>query len=708
MTARSTPPSGVRIGIDTGGTFTDLVVMDAATGAVSVVKRPSTPSDPSEAIIDAVTRSAVESETINNLVLGTTVAVNSLLQRTGARVIYVATAGLEDIPFLQRISRKFHYDLSWQRPLPLVRRDDCLGVAERVDYAGRVIEPLEPEALEKLTAEIRERLDEEPDAEVTIAINFLFSYVRPDHERMVRDHLAREFPDLLVSASHEVAPIWREYERASTTLADAYVRPLVTRFVNHMQTKLRDFGFTKPWAIMKSNGGQLLSAAAAQRPVHTLLSGLSGGVIAGQYYGELCGDTDVITFDMGGTSADVGVVANGHIGYTTEWELEFSLPVSAPFIEMTTMGAGGGSIAWIDKGGFLKVGPQSAGAEPGPACYGLGGVDPTITDANIVLGRLDPDNFLGGEVTLHADRAHEAVATIAATLGLDPEQAAQAIIEVANENVAEAMRQLTVRQGLDPRNFTLVAFGGAGPLHAAAIALAVGARRVIVPPHPGLGSAFGTLLADMRVDKTWTHIVRSDSLDAAAINSRVQVLEDEAVAELREEGFTGEPTVRRSSNMRYLGQNYEEEIDIPAGEIDDDALAVLVESFHAHHEEMYGYRIAGEVIEIVRFNLTVAGSADRPSLPILAAGLPAEPRSIRDVIFPGAGVLPCPVFQREDLTPDQVLQGPAIIEELDSTTLLHPGHTLTVTSRGIAVIEFPSSAPPGAANAARAQPGAKI
>ena len=357
MTARSTPPSGVRIGIDTGGTFTDLVVMDAATGAVSVVKRPSTPSDPSEAIIDAVTRSAVESETINNLVLGTTVAVNSLLQRTGARVIYVATAGLEDIPFLQRISRKFHYDLSWQRPLPLVRRDDCLGVAERVDYAGRVIEPLEPEALEKLTAEIRERLDEEPDAEVTIAINFLFSYVRPDHERMVRDHLAREFPDLLVSASHEVAPIWREYERASTTLADAYVRPLVTRFVNHMQTKLRDFGFTKPWAIMKSNGGQLLSAAAAQRPVHTLLSGLSGGVIAGQYYGELCGDTDVITFDMGGTSADVGVVANGHIGYTTEWELEFSLPVSAPFIEMTTMGAGGGSIAWIDKGGSLKVGP---------------------------------------------------------------------------------------------------------------------------------------------------------------------------------------------------------------------------------------------------------------------------------------------------------------------------------------------------------------
>lgn len=677
----------VRIGIDTGGTFTDMVVMDTSTGEVSVVKRPSTPGDPSEAILDAIVRSSVAPEDIDNFVLGTTVAVNSLIQRTGARVLYVATGGMEDVPFLQRISRKFHYDLSWERPLPLTRRSDCLGILERVDYNGKVIHPLEPEALKELTDQISERIDEEPDADVTVAINFLFSYVRPDHERIVRDHLEAQFPGLLISISSEVAPIWREYERASTTLADAYIRPLVSHFVDRMQTKLTSFGYTKPWALMKSNGGQLLSGTAAQRPVQTLLSGLSGGVIAGQYYGSLTGDNDVITFDMGGTSTDVGVVIDGHIGYTTEWELEFSLPVSAPFIEMTTMGAGGGSIAWIDKGGFLKVGPQSAGAQPGPACYGLGGTKPTITDANVVLGRLNPNNFLGGELKLDASRALEAIRTIASQLGLEPHQAAQAIIEVANENIAEAMRQLTVRRGLDPRKFTLVAFGGAGPLHATAIARAVGAQRVIIPPHPGLSSAFGALLADMRVDKTWTYIVRSDNLNASIIDRRIQELEEEAVAELNEEGFTGTPTIRRSSNMRYLGQNFEEEVDIPPGPIDDDALATLVEAFHAHHEDMYGYRIPGEVIEMVRFNLTVSGTAPSPTLPVLPASSGAEPSTTRNVTFPDVGVLPCPVYQRESLAPDQLLEGPAILEELDSTTLLQPGDRLTISPQGLAVIE---------------------
>lgn len=679
--------AGVRIGIDTGGTFTDMVVMDSSTGEVSVVKRPSTPEDPSEAILDAIVRSSVASEDIDNFVLGTTVAVNALIQRTGARVLYVATDGMEDVPFLQRISRKFHYDLSWERPLPLTRRSDCLGVLERVDYTGKVVHSLEPGALRELTAQIRERIDEESDADVTVAINFLFSYVRPDHERIVRDHLATQFPSLLISISNEVAPIWREYERASTTLADAYIRPLVSRFVDRMQTKLTNFGYTKPWALMKSNGGQLLSGAAAQRPVQILLSGLSGGVIAGQYYGDLAGDNNVITFDMGGTSTDVGVVIDGHIGYTTEWELEFSLPVSAPFIEMTTMGAGGGSIAWIDKGGFLKVGPQSAGAQPGPACYGLGGTEPTITDANVVLGRLNPNNFLGGELKLDANRALEAISTIASKLGLEADQAAQAIIEVANENIAEAMRQLTIRRGLDPRKFTLVAFGGAGPLHATAIARAVGAHRVIIPPHPGLSSAFGALLADMRVDKTWTYIVRSDNINAPIIDKRIQELEEEAVAELSEEGFAGTPTVRRSSNMRYLGQNFEEEVDIPPGPIDDDALATLVEAFHEHHEQMYGYRIPGEVIEMVRFNLTVSGTAPSPTLPILPTGPSAEPSTMRNVTFPDLGVLPCPVYQRESLGTNQVLDGPVILEELDSTTLLHPGDRLTINPQGLALIE---------------------
>ena len=623
----------VRIGIDTGGTFTDLVAMDGRTGKVTVIKRPSTPDDPSEAILDALARADVRPADIGYLVLGTTVAVNCLLQRAGTRVIYLGTAGMEDIPFLQRISRKFHYDLSWERPLPLVRRSDCLGVKERVDYRGEVVEPLTPETLALLTSALRKRLRSSDGGDVAVAVNFLFSYERPDHERAVGDHLAREFPDLAVSLSHEVAPIWREYERASTTLADAYVRPLVGRFASRMQKKLSEFGFVRPWTVMKSNGGQMLAEAAAQRPVQTLLSGLSGGVIAGQSYGEAVGDDHVITFDMGGTSTDVGVVVEGRIGYTTEWELEFSLPVAAPFIDMTTMGAGGGSIAWIDKGGFLKVGPQSAGAVPGPACYGLGGCDPTLTDANVVLGRLNADNFLGGEVVLDAKQAHASVSTVGGRLGLGVEETAQAIVEVANENVAEAMRQLTVGRGLDPRRFSLVAFGGAGPLHAGAIAQALGARRVIVPPHPGLTSAFGTLLADLRVDKTWTHILRSDTLDSAAIDRRLRELEEEASRELRQEGFAGEPRLRRSVNMRYLGQNYEEEIDFPPGHLDDGGLDGLLEAFHVHHERAYGYRIADEVIEFVQFNVTVMGTAARPELSILEAGEPAQPREHRQVSF---------------------------------------------------------------------------
>ena len=677
----------VRIGIDTGGTFTDLVAMDDASGEIAVVKRPSTPDDPSRAIFDALGHSGVPASDIAYLVLGTTVAVNCLLQRAGARVIYVATEGLEEVPFLQRISRKYHYDLSWERPLPLVRRRDCLGVAERVDYRGEVLEAPTPQALERLAANLRERLAGATNGDVAVAVNFLFSYVRPEHERLVRDSLAREFPELPVSVSHEVAPIWREYERASTTLADAYVRPMFGRFIERMQQGLRELGFTRPWAVMKSNGGQMLAEAAGQRPVQALLSGLAGGVIAGQFFGDALGDETVITFDMGGTSTDVGVVVDGRIGYTTEWELEFSLPVSAPFIDMTTMGAGGGSIAWIDKGGFLKVGPQSAGAVPGPACYGLGGTEPTVTDANAVLGRLNVDNFLGGEMKLDAQRAHETVAGFGTRLDMDAEQAAQAIIEVANENIAEAMRQLTVRRGLDPRRFSIVAFGGAGPLAASAIATAVGARRVIVPPHPGLSSAFGALLADMRVDKTWTHILRSDALDAASVDQRLRELVEETTSELRQEGFEGTPQVRRSANMRYLGQNYEEEVPIPMGHIDAAALEAVLEAFHANHERAYGYRIADETIEFVRFNVTVTGTARKPQLPTLPAGDPAMPHEYRKVSFEAEGFVDCPIYRREDLAPTQRVAGPAVVEELDSTTLIHPGQTLTISPQGIGVID---------------------
>ncbi len=678
----------IRIGIDTGGTFTDLVAIDEESGEALVVKRPSTPDAPSDAIFDALEHSGISADKIGYFVLGTTVGVNALLQRKGARVLYVTTGGFEDVPFLQRVDRKFHYDLEWERPQPLVERRDCLGVAERLDYAGNVVDPLTSDALARLGDKLRARLDEDSNGAVAVAVNCLFSYVKPDHERMIREYLRREFPELSISLSHEVAPIWREYDRASTTIADAYIRPLLQGFIHALDQGLAARGNTRSWAVMKSNGGQMLAESAADRPAQTVLSGLPGGIIAAKYYAESLDDDNIISFDMGGTSTDVGVVDEGAIGYTTAWEIEFGLPVAAPFIEMTTMGAGGGSIAWVNRGGLLQVGPQSAGAVPGPVCYAQGGTGPTITDANVVLGRLNPENFLGGEVRLDADLAQRALTGLGDQLGLGPEATAQAVLDIAVENIAEAMRLLTVRRGLDPRRFSLVAFGGAGPLHAAAIAKVIGARRVLIPPHPGLCSAFGALLADMRVDKTWTHILRSDRLDAPAIDARLNELVAEATADLRHEGFAGSPQVQRSVNMRYLGQNYEEEIPIPGGEVTAESLPQLLAAFETHYEATYGYRIPDEIIELVQFNVTVLGDTAKPELPLLPEGLPASPAGTRRAWFSAEGAVECPVYARDDLSPADRIAGPAIIEELDSTTVVHPGQHLTISQHGTAVLEW--------------------
>ena len=678
----------IRIGIDTGGTFTDLVAIDEESGEALVVKRPSTPDAPSDAIFDALEHSGISADKIGYFVLGTTVGVNALLQRKGARVLYVTTGGFEDVPFLQRVDRKFPYDLEWERPQPLVERRDCLGVAERLDYAGNVVDPLTSDALARLGDKLRARLDEDSNGAVAVAVNCLFSYVKPDHERLIREYLGREFPELSISLSHEVAPIWREYDRASTTIADAYIRPLLQGFIHALDQGLAARGNTRSWAVMKSNGGQMLAESAADRPAQTVLSGLPGGIIAAKYYAESLDDDNIISFDMGGTSTDVGVVDDGAIGYTTAWEIEFGLPVAAPFIEMTTMGAGGGSIAWVNRGGLLQVGPQSAGAVPGPVCYAQGGTEPTITDANVVLGRLNPENFLGGEVRLDADLAQRALTGLGDQLGLGPEATAQAVLDIAVENIAEAMRLLTVRRGLDPRRFSLVAFGGAGPLHAAAIAKVIGARRVLLPPHPGLCSAFGALLADMRVDKTWTHILRSDRLDAPAIDARLNELVAEATADLQHEGFAGSPQVQRSVNMRYLGQNYEEEIPIPGGKVTAESLPQLLAAFETHYEATYGYRIPDEIIELVQFNVTVLGDTAKPELPLLPEGLPASPAGTRRAWFSAEGAVECPVYARDDLSPADRIAGPAIIEELDSTTVVHPGQHLTISQHGTAVLEW--------------------
>ena len=675
--------SGVRCGIDTGGTFTDFVGVDEATGELVASKWPSSHDNPVESIVGVVRESGLSPERIRFLILGTTVATNALIQRSGARVVYVTTEGFEDVPFIQRMNRRYHYSYEWTKPLPFVERCDCLGITERIGAQGEVVVPLGTEAMEHVAQQVAERLDGKSPKDSAIAICLLFSYLNPAHELRLKEFLQSRFPKVAVSVSHEVAPIWREYERGSTVVADAFVKPLLQRYVHSVRTSLDSLGLRCPWAIMKSNGGHATARAAEGQPVNLLLSGQSGGIIGGKFFGDLTGERNLITVDMGGTSCDVGVVRGGALSYITNYEIEWGLPVSAPFVDLTAIGAGGGSIAWIDKGGFLRVGPQSAGAVPGPLCYERGGTEVTVTDANLVLGRLNPEYFLGGRMTLNAARARDGLVALGLKLDLDAVEAAQAVIDMANENMANAIRLVSIERGLDPRDFSLVAFGGAGPLHAGGISEKMGMDRILIPIYPGLCSAFGAALADFQVDKVWSTNYRSDSMDADQVLTQFHSLEMTARAELRAEGFAAEPEVHRSISMRYAGQNYEHDVPLESGKPDALSLQKGFEEFHRLHKQLYGYSISGEVIELIRINVTTIGRTKKPELKAPAGRQAARPHQTRPVCFEHGEFISCPVFRREHLPGRFTLEGPAVIEEIDSTILLHPGQTLQVDPHGM-------------------------
>ncbi len=680
----------VRVGIDTGGTFTDLMAADPATGEVRVEKQPSTPVQPELAVLESIRRSGLRPPQIGALVLGTTIGTNALLERRGARVIYLTTEGFEDVPYIQRMDKKDPYDLQWRKPEPFARRSDCLGVRERVSADGVVLRSLERAELERIVATVRRRLAA-GGGDAALAVNLLFSYANSAHEHMLRDFFRTALPEVPLSLASEISPIWREYERASTTIIDAYLKPLMIRFLDDLALRLREAGFSGPFMVMKSNGGRMAAAAAREQPVQTMLSGLCGGVIAGRYFGQQMGREELITLDMGGTSTDVATVTGARVGYTTEYEVDFSIPVLAPFLDMKTIGAGGGSIAWIDPGGLLRVGPRSAGAEPGPACYGRGGREITVTDADLVLGRLNPDNFLGGRIRLEPEQARQGMARLGERLGLSLEETALAIVDLANENMANAIRVLTIERGLDPREYALVAFGGAGPLHGSDLAAILSLQEVIVPPHPGLASAFGTLVADPRVDRRWTRYYTSDRIDLQEINGQMDRLVREAVAELRREGYEGEPLLVRSISMRYAGQNYERDLPVSAGRITASSFQRVLEAFHREHHDFYGFSFPGEVVELIHFNVTALGEGLKPPLPEPAASGAPEPAQRRPVYFRGKGFLTCPVYLRESLPAGAAVEGPAVIEEMDSTTLVHPGQSCAVSPQGILVLRWPAS-----------------
>jgi N-methylhydantoinase A len=683
---------GWRIGVDTGGTFTDLVAVSPG-GEVRLRKVSSTPGQPSAAVFEALERTELDLvEAADYFVLGTTIATNAVLQRAGARTLFVTTAGFEDILYIQRIDRKGLYDLQWVKAQPYSPRHDTIGVRERILADGSVRTALTDEEIARVVANVGAKVAADPGT--AVAISLLFAYVDPIHERRLADAIRSAYPRAPVSVSHEVAPIWREYERSSTTVMDAYVKPIVARFAGGLEQGLAERHISGWHALMRSNGGQVPVRHAAERPSEMVLSGLAGGMIAGNHWARASGSDRAVTLDMGGTSADVGVVVDGQLRFSGLFEVEWGVPIALPIIDVTTIGAGGSSIASLDYGGLLRVGPESAGAAPGPACYGLGGTRPTITDANLLIGRLDAGYFLGGEITLDVDAARAAIEPLATQLGLSPEDAADAIISVSIENMTGAVRLVTVDRGLDYRDFDLVAFGGAGPLHAAEIARRMGMRRVIVPPSPGLVSAFGAVIADERVDRRATVVRRLDRPEATDVARELGRLAESAAAELaaqrRDDGAS--MTILTHVACRYLGQNYEQEVRMYHGHVDHtfelaiaiapdapDFVARLAQGFHDIHREAYGYDLLDQPIQSVYLGATALVSSPPVAVHPYGGG-DMSGRSVvhrRVLAAPGEWV-DARVVRRDALGVAERIEGPAIIEEPDSTTYVPSGFTAEV------------------------------
>lgn len=669
----------IRVAIDTGGTFTDLVLVDNHSGTMRSLKVPSTPRDPLRAFVAALVGTDSVPEEIQSIVHGTTVATNALIERTGANVAFITTAGHEDMLYIQRINRQDPYDLTWTKPIPLVKsRKSCFGLAERLDANGHVVTELDDEDVRQVAEMIRDGHFE------AVAVCLLFSYLNDVHERRVADILREELPNIPLSLSHQVAPVWREYERASTTVADAYLKPIIKGYTSRLKDGLAREQIHAPLSVMKSNGGIMGIHAAGDAPVEFVMSGPAGGMVAVKFLSDLLDLRDIFSIDIGGTSADIGIVSHGSLTHTTDYEIEWGIPASTPVIDIRTIGAGGGSIAWVDNGGLLHVGPQSAGAVPGPVCYGQGGQEPTLTDANLLLGRLNPQFFLAGKMDLDVELADVKMQALGNRLGLSRTEVAASIIEIAIENMVNSIRMVSVDRGYDPRRFALMAFGGAGGLHAAFIADKLGIPKVVIPPYPGATSAFGMLVADLRIDKIWTKAFRSDQVNTDTISQEFERLRDVVGSQLQTQGHEGPLAIHYFVNMRYKGQNYEREVEVQIP-LHQGALSRLCDNFHQIHHTLYGYSIPESVIELIAFRVTALGSTVKPQL--ITAPMISDQQPDRDVYFPSQGWVQTHVIRRNALGPDNPISGPIVVEEEGSTTVVPFHWTVTRTRHDVLILE---------------------
>jgi len=678
-----------RVAVDIGGTFTDLVCLDEDTGAVRDDKAHTTPENFALGVLNTVNKAGISLEDVTYFVHGTTVVINAVTERNGARTALVTTRGFRDVLEIGRANRPDLYNFYCRKPVPYVPRKYRFEVDERLNRFGEVLRPLDVEGIRLVAQRCRAAGIE------AVAVCLIHSYTNPAHEREVGRVLCEELPGVQITLSSDLIKEWREYERTSTTVLNAYVKPAAQRYLDTLQSELNKMGLRVNPHAMQSNGGTAAFSRAKETPITLIESGPVGGVIGAKTIADLIGVKNVISLDIGGTTAKTSAVSGGEVKITTDYHLEKTprfagYPVKAPVVDIIEIGAGGGSIAWIDDVGVLKVGPQSAGSVPGPACYGLGGARPTLTDANVVAGRIDPEAFLGGQFRLHVDRARQALEPIAQHFGIRIDEAARGIIRTANNNMINALKLVSVRRGHDPRDFAMVAMGGNGPVHGAFLAGELRIPKVIVPQMPATFSAWGMLMTDLRQDFVQTKIMPTVGCDLNEVDGIYRAMEEEALRVYALQGLGREKVVfARSADLRYIGQEHTVRTPVPAGRMDDSIVSRVRKDFDRLHEQSYTFQLPGSAVEFVNFNLTAFGTVKKARLEKMApAGRIDSARTgTRLIDFDEQGRLMSQVFNRGKLGPGHQLEGPAVVEEDTSVTVVYPGQTLSVDEYGNLIIE---------------------
>ena len=681
----------MRVAVDIGGTFTDVVVFDEAKGSLTLAKALSTPAELAKGVQDGLTKAAIPLDRVLSLIHGSTVVVNAIVERKGAKTALVTTKGFRDVYEIGRINRPESFNPRFRKHRPLVPRENIFEVSERMLADGSVRTPFDEEEAREVARIIK---DEGFEA---VAVLFLHSYRAPEHEIRMCEILRETDPNLFVSASHELSREYREYERTSTVAANAYVGPKVSQYLGDLERRLRGNQFTGSLMIMQSNGGLSDVDLARRQCVQMMESGPAGGVVGTMALCEALSLDAAISFDMGGTTAKACVIRRGEPSLSPDYFIggyNEGLAIRIPVLDIVEVGTGGGSIAWLDEGGGLHVGPRSAGAEPGPASYGRGGTEPTVTDANVILGRLSPERFLGGEMRLDRSAAENALREqLAQPLGAGLERAASGMLQVATSAMANAVRRVTLERGLDPRDFALVAYGGGGPLHAASVAKELSINTIIIPYAPGHFSALGMLMADLRRDYVQTLFERMDDLEMFELEDRFKKLEAEGRQALENCGISTDRIVfERAADMRYVGQEHAVAVRMPANVGDEAARAAIKRLFDEAHELRYSHSAPEESADVVSLRVSAIGRLGKPQLPQIPQGEKTPPATarggVRSVIFEGMGAVEATVYDRAKLLQGNVIDGPAIIEEMASTTVVEPGDKVTVNAYGHLIVRL--------------------